>query len=350
MVNALLAHFGQEPKLEVRLRDDIAVRFHLPGFNPELLKFYSEREPDWDGLREYYDAMARSQGKERAIYINPGTELEWREAVLGLSKVEAALIIYARALRFDEDSKLRLSGYKLDSFTVQAQRKDVFTDYSIIQAVVFGFTIAGNELLLGGRGGSERAGEFVSVPAGAVPFPTGYSSWDSIKRAVYSESSEEAGITPEETKYQLVGIFGQEPPAPIKSKNFVYVGKVSASVQEILGRHEQAIAIYQELGGGQGDIEKEIKARKALEERAADDPRFPMDAWENAQLSTINNEPGAIMARLDSIQQSGKKIVHGLHGALALYFLHQFGEKEYERLMSRDSFRELVDASDLLSI
>lgn len=334
MVNTLYKHFETEPVLDITLHNSFPL-----AEDAEITYAYEKGEVNWDFLRDHFDALARKQGKERAIYINPGTPLEWREVVLTCDDVP-------ENINRMKNNIIQLDGYKIDSFTIQAQRQGVYDRWKYLETCIYGFVKIENTIILGERGGSERAGQFVSVPAGAVAF-NNRNLGDLVKSSAISEGIEEAGILPQEAYYQLIGVFRQEPPARGVSDDFTYVGRLCSSSQEILARHAEAMVIYRSLGGGQGDIEKEIKARKALEEKAAEDPKFPKDAWENSKLITIDNEPEVILRRVNLIHENGKQLIHGLYGALALYFLHEFGEQEFKKLMQIDKFKELVDVSRL---
>lgn len=332
MVNTLYKHFRTEPVLDITLRDSFPL-----AEDADITKAYENGEVNWDFLRNHFDALARKQEKERAIYINPGTPLEWREVVLTVDNVP-------ENINRMKNNIIQLDGYKIDSFTIQAQRQGVYNNQNYLEAVIYGIVKANNELILGIRGGPENGGQFVSVPAGGVAFRT-ETLRDPIKEAVFSEGQEEAGILPFEINYQLIGVLKQKQPA--RGINFIYSGNFSSGSQKILARHETAMALYRSLGGGQGDIEKEIKARKALEEKAAENPTFPKDAWENSELTTVAAEPEAIINWIKQIHQSGGKLIHGQYGALSLYFLHEFGKKEFDKLMQIGKFKELVDASRL---
>src|SRR3989344_5998495 len=289
MTITLLAHFKEEPRVAVTLHNC----FPLAENNPALTQFYEHGVPHWDELRTYLDARAQEQGIDRAIYINPQSPLEWRELLLTLPGLE-------QTLKQHHGSDIHLDGYKIDSFTIQAQRKKALPDYSAVQGSIYGFATTADKLLLGERGGSDRVGQFVSVPVGSIPFPVGYSM---------------GSITINPMKDAVI-------PA-----------------EQVMARHEGAMEIYRSLGGGKGVVNDEIKARHALEEQAAENPSFPKDAWENATLNIIDNDPAAIIARVDTIHGAGSRLFGGLYGALPLYFLQQFGEKECQKLLDNGPFK-----------
>ncbi|HLD00366.1 MAG TPA: hypothetical protein VJC39_01345 [Candidatus Nanoarchaeia archaeon] len=336
MTITLLAHFKEEPRVAVTLHNC----FPLAENNPALTQFYEHGVPHWDELRTYLDARAQEQGIDRAIYINPQSPLEWRELLLTLPGLE-------QTLKQHHGSDIHLDGYKIDSFTIQAQRKKALPDYSAVQGSIYGFATTADKLLLGERGGSDRVGQFVSVPVGSIPFPVGYSmgsiTINPMKDAVITEGMEEAGIQAHEVNYRLIGIFKEDHPmntaVNASTTAFVYHGALTIPAEQVMARHEGAMEIYRSLGGGKGVVNDEIKARHALEEQAAENPSFPKDAWENATLNIIDNDPAAIIARVDTIHGAGSRLFGGLYGALPLYFLQQFGEKECQKLLDNGPFK-----------
>jgi len=87
-------------------------------------------------------------------------------------------------------------------------------------------------------------------------------------------------------------------------------------------------------------------ARKYLAMKVVSNPSFPVDAWENREVALMRNDPNEIIKLITPVVTVGK-MKHGIHGALALYFLHNFGEKDYARLMDLPRFREQIDERDL---
>ena len=166
MVNTILRYWDVEPELKFN-----ELRYELPNGDSCFLL-----DP-WDKLREKYG---------EGVYINPGTELEWREFILTLDNFE-------QSLEQEKDGIVSLTGRVIDSFTVQAQRRGVEKDYSHLETAIYCFTTDGERLLLGVRGGSESIGEIVGVPAGAVEFVGPYSNPHLIEEAVYKEANEEGG-------------------------------------------------------------------------------------------------------------------------------------------------------------
>ena len=90
------------------------------------------------------------------------------------------------------------------------------------------------------------------------------------------------------------------------------------------------------------DNEKEIYARGVLEGASNENPNIARDCWENSRLITVKNQPDAFMKLINDIEQNGEGLLPSMHGALALYFRHEFGVKEYEKLMDKQSFRKNV--------
>jgi len=107
MVNTLLKVWEESPNLELVLHN------YFPWRNSTLVPEEIREEyresltgdiPKWDTLREIF-------GPE-AIYINQGTENEWRGVSLTLENLEEWLI-----------RGRKLEGSRIDTFTIQAQRK-----------------------------------------------------------------------------------------------------------------------------------------------------------------------------------------------------------------------------------
>jgi len=338
MVNTLLKLCKESPCLDVTLNHSfpLAEKIGLP-------QAFSDEEPDWNLLREHY-------GKE-AVYINYGTKNEWQEVVLTLKNLDEAL------MQQYSSQKLKLEGYKLDSFTIQAQRREQLLCNKFLGTVIYCFTKSSDNsnMILGVRGGSESIGQAIGVPAGAVGWRMREmkinEGIDSISAALYAEAQEEAGINHNEfAQVNLIGVYRQELGSASPSNVFMYVSNLNIDLEEVQSRHEKAMNIYEKTKcsviGSEAEIE--YKARKKLAELSEEDSTIPKDAWENDHLIIIPNDPGQIINQLKDAEQK-EGIKHGLYGAMALYFLKEFGEEEYTNLMKMQSFQKKINDYNLIS-
>jgi hypothetical protein len=326
MVNTVLAHWDESPRLEFRLHDvfPLAAAIGVP-------KAFEDGEPNWDMLRKKYGD---------AIYINRGIDgLEWQE--ISVSMNSDAL---DDALR--NGKPFAFDGYKIDSFTIQAQRKEdvsKFPDFSHIETGIYGFTLTpdGASIIVGTRGGSESVGQIIAAPAGSVGFPPGQII-DPALYAVLVEGHEELGVQSSEWDPLLVGVFRQERGSGAVSNNFFYVGVTKFPGEEIIAQHGEAMDIYnyvKRVCEGTAH-QKEYTARRVLAGLAGIYPTFPRDAWENESLMLLPNDADEIVLRATPLVEQGK-LKHGMYGALTLYFMDRFEEK-LGSLMDIPGFRDQV--------
>jgi len=209
MVNALLAHWSDPPEVHITPLD-IYPLAEATGI-PEAFQGW---ELNWDILRKHF-------GPE-LIYINFDTPLEWREVGLSLSKTNFEQVIGNR-------NALYFKGAKIDSFTIQAQRRGALQETNWLETAIYCFTQSPDQehLLVGTRGGSESVGEFMVVPAGSVPYHARFEHNNQLEDAVIAEGNEEAGILPEEIQdLRLIGAFRQEMGSVAPSHMFLYVSRL----------------------------------------------------------------------------------------------------------------------------
>lgn len=330
MVNKLLAHWKTTPKLDISLIDEypLAQASKVPDA-------FQGSEPNWDKLRKQYGP--------NGVYVWHGIpELEWKEIILTFNSkdLDDAIINHTNILA--------LKGYKIDSFTVQAQVKGVVTENTYSRTALYCFTQSPNKnnLIMGYRGpGSNFSGRMIASPAGHVKYKKGVEYGNIITDAVIHEGEEEMGLRKSEIQeLTLVGAF-REIEAP--GNLFFYISHLNVPAEEIIERHTRAMQLYNgwknEFRGNR--IEKEIYAREKLEAVANTDKYFPVEAWENDRLFTIPNDPYEIIKMVPELT-----VVDSMPGSLALYFLHEFGEAHYARLMDAPGFKEKIDETELMGI
>ncbi len=333
MVNTLLAHWNEPPRLEVRLHDS----FPLAEATGVPQAFGAE-EPNWDMLRGRYGP---------GVYINPGTPLEWREVSLATARsLEDCLRAEGGVVSFD--------GFKIDSFTIQAQRKPPagnFNNFSYLETGIYCFMLSPDEenIIVGTRGGSESIGQVIAAPVGSVGYPKGNLWIDPITDAVLAEAHEELGLLPGSYTAQFVGLFRQEPGSAAPSNNFFYVAQLKIPPEWVVRCHTQAMELYRnfkrEAKGT--DQEKEFAARGLLAQMAEGDLTIPRDAWENEHLRLLPNNPEQLISALRPSMERNE-LKHGMYGALALYFLHAFGKQWYGKLLDVPKVKGEIKEGPLL--
>jgi hypothetical protein len=340
MVNTLLALCKTDPQIRVNLE----YQHPLAKEYPEIAGAFSSEEPNWDLLREEY-----GPGK---VYINYGKPTEWREVSVALHRGDLE-----RSLeKIRGWSPIEIRGRAIDSFTTQAMRRGKFSDSQWGETGIFGFSVSSDGyLIFGTRGGSESVGQIIPVPAGSVGYPQisppgKYMEgvYDPISLANELEAHEEAGIRSEDiAKSSLVGVFCQdgEDGRGATPNNFFYLNRLTIPAEEVLGRHKRAMKIYNTIKAG--DETQEEAARKGLELVATYDQTLPRDAWENKLLDHIPKDPVKLRERVSAL---GNELKHGMSGCLALYYLSEFGESEFGKLMDIPKVREMVDDSKLITI
>ncbi len=315
MTNTILRYWRKEPSLEFKL---------VPEF--PIGDFTSGKVP-WDELRKEYG---------KAVYINHGTELEWKEECLALKDLE-------KSIEHEEGRLIRLTGKILDSFTIQAQRKQAIDNFSYLETAVYCLLADEEKILLGVRGGSESVGQIIGVPAGAVGFHETIEN--PILSAVYKEADEEAGILEEEINPKLIGLYRQEPGSVAPSNVFLYLAELNGGdLEEIQKRHAEAYEIYENAKNTieGSEIEKEILARDVLKYAAKNEKIFPKDAWENKKLITFAYNNSIISKLADFVEKN--KFKHSLYAALALFGLHKFGREAYQEIISLPKFKENIES------
>ncbi len=178
----------------------------------------------------------------------------------------------------------------------------------------------------------------ISSPVGHVTYKETYEYGNQITDAVILEGHEEMGMRKSDIeKIYPVGLFRQPDGSP--GNIFFYISQLKIPAEEIIERHTEAMIKYnawkEEKDGYK--MEKEIYARKKMVGQSGIDDTFPVDAWENETLITIPNDPKEIIKNIDKLIE-----VDSMPGSLALYFLHEFGESKYARLIDTPGFRERV--------
>lgn len=318
MTNKLIKHWNDAPILDIILsgKYPLAQATGCPDA-------FTGTEPNWDMLRTHYGDSG---------YIWQGTDLEWKEVVLAFDMNELE-----RRIKAGE----QLEGHKLDSFTLQAQAKGVITDRSVSRTGLYCFTQSKDKehLIMGIRApGSNYVGRIIASPVGHATYKEEAEHGDIITDAVILEGSEEIGVRPEDMQgLHPIGFFQENGNSP--GNVFFYIMQLNTSAEEIIKRHTGAMNLY---SGWKRDtkgskVEKEIRARRKMEESARRNPMFPKDAWENDTLFALPNDPGVMRDRIQEILQ-----IDSMPGALALYFLHEFGIAEYERLIDVPEMRGKV--------
>ena len=325
MINKLLTFWDKEPNLEIRLK----LVFPLAESTgiPEAFK---DDGPDWEMLREHYGP--------KGIYINYGTSLEWKEEIITFetSELEKSVKKYSN----HNNDVLVLNGKKIDSFTLQAQLKGIVDGSSYSRTGLYCFTQSPDrsKLIMGIRGGSNYIGKIICSPVGHVAYKKTHKYGDQITDAVILEGHEEMGMRKSDIKkIYPVGLFRQPDGSP--GNIFFYISQLEISAEEIIERHTEAMIKYntwkKEKEGNK--IKKEIYARKKMAEQAGIDDNFPVDAWENEKLITIPNNADYIIKNIKSLIE-----VDSMPGSLALYFLHEFEESAYVKLMDSPGFKKRI--------
>lgn len=327
MKNKLLVHWKKPPVLEVRLEDNYPLA-HATGV-PEA---FEKEQPDWDMLRATY-------GPE-GIFVNYGTpSLEWREVIIALEDSKVEEVIRGKGT-------IVLEGSKIDSFTLQAQERGM-VDTSYTATAVLGMTRSPDKehIILGIRGRSNNIGKI-------IPSPAGHSTYDDklenpIRRSVIVEGNEEQGVR--ESEIDSLELFGILRESFSPKTQFLYTCTLNIPAREVIERHTQAMRYYEECKSkvDGNEIEKEIFARSEMSKKYQVDSSFPRDAWENNELVLVPNDPTWLVPYFSQASQQGK-MIDSIYGAFALYFLHEFGEEEYGKLMAIPGFRENVDDSTLI--
>lgn len=343
MADILLKHFKEDPKID----------FHLEWAHPLLVRQFDNDaftpdgavNPDGTpslGAAINWTFLGQEYGDK--IYIRKGTALEWRE--VGLTIKDDNLFTGLMRTRVDEATgkpKYDLEACAIDSFTIQAQRSGLVTGTGLnkldyIETVVYGFTIGSDgKLVLGVRGGSDRIGTVLAVPGGSVSYRD---SVHPIRRAVLEEGKEEAAISEDLiTSNKLIGVYRHDTVDRSLGNFFVFVTQLNAPSGEIIERHRKSMEDYKRFKAEYGgtDLEKEIHARGLMKELASD-PRYARDCWENESLMTIENDPDRLRRLITDIHDNGKGVLPSMYGALALFYLNQFGEREYGVLLKTPAF------------
>lgn len=327
----LLSFWISPPSLIIKSEDSFPLAAQLG-----IEDLFSSEIPLWDSLREFYEAKRIEQGKDKpAIYIKPRTPLEWREIVLTLGDLESSLSVTG--------NPLLLHGFKLDSFSAQAQRRGVIaTPY--LETHIASFTrTANHKIILGIRGDSPSKGQVITAPAGAVKYDSSFD--DSISRALFAEQEEELGVLAQDTdQARLIAIYRQRPGTGAASNIFLYKTDVQLDSSQIIERHSLAMDFYNAqmcLPGNR--IELEIATRRKMKELAVEDKTFPVDAWENISLIAIDNTYNAIMKL--ALEDFSGRLSRALYGGLALYVKSEFGDERYRELIQQESFREKLGNS-----
>ena len=335
MVSTLLAKYENNPKLDIRLKDEIIC------------------VPDWDSKRFELGS---------GIYINPGVpELEWRELSLatpydlGKDLEERTIPGKGRVVRFE--------GKMIDSFTIQAQRRGVITDLSWIETGQYCFTLTKDEnnIIVGTRGGSESVGQVIALPVGSVGYPSeineqvktfffGNSEMeiDPCKLATMKEGWEEGAIhAKNDLEYlDLLGVYRQDRGSAAPSNIFMYLSRLNIDGEEIIERHRKSMEVYNDTKkrykGEEGYSNLswiEIMARKTLKNMALTRPddMLAIDAWENESLSLWPSDPNDLIKMLAN--NPNEKLKHGMYGAIALYILDT-NENLFGKLMDLPQFKE----------
>lgn len=335
-MNTLLAHWHVPPEINVHCEPSFPLEERIKALAREKemgqKEIFKDGQVNWDLLRDIWS---------EALYINPGIDgLEWREQVLSIIGLEESVA--------SSSKRLHLEGRKTDSYTIQAQRRGYFPNSSdVLQTAIVGIVESGdgNELILGRRAGSEGVGEIIPVPAGAVPYPLGHKNdHNSLTPALLRETVDETGIVPEEiADLKLIGIYRQELGSATPSNVFLYILKLHDTLDTIRERHQLAFEYYESskregLGNSSG---QEIYARRVLQRRAKKVRGFPADAWEHSRLFSFTVNPETISKAVSALLEV-EKVKPLFYGAMALYILHRFGKKHYQKILNLPYFKEQV--------
>ena len=249
-----------------------------------------------------------------------------------------------------QDNRVYVNGTRLDSYTIQALRKNVIPiQRDVLENAIQGMLVKSGQFMLGERGGSELAGTLQPVPGGSVVWKEG-NAGDDMKKALYNpydydpmtdafhaEAYEEAGATII-TNVRLLGIFNQV--TQHINRQWVFKGEPSESIDELIGKMQAGIIFYQQqLAAGKTGREAKLALRES---------GHPADAWENSDVWSFNYDAETFLYLLADgrwVNPRGIdiKLIGSLPADLYIAGVAQWGE-EFKREVDKLEFvkKEIV--------
>jgi hypothetical protein len=152
------------------------------------------------------------------------------------------------------------------------------------------------------------------------------------------EIDEEIGLSPRDFDEQLIGYLSQTPATFAPNDLFVYAIRSKRSLSEIIERHAQGHRLYRrEKGRG-------VSEKGMIETLQA--AGFPTGVAEHSELYTLENAPDAILEFLTA-HATDQTLTESVYGALPLYILVEFGQREFENIIRHPALQEHIDATGL---
>ncbi len=277
MVNEILAIFDKKHSREWNISDEtIGIGSKQSGEFAHISVIPDaciDGEVQWEVLAQYYGT-----GDNKGVYIgfeSDGSPRKdnsppWQEINFGSADPE----IIRSWLGI---TRISVSGMKLDSYTIQAQRRKILPvkDSDVTENAVQGILHDGGQFMLGVRGGQDQPGKLNVLPGGSVAYKNNYYKYNPFIDAFNDECWEEAGA--EIYTMQLKGIFNQK--GVHTNRQFVFTAQITQSIEEIVENHRKGFELYARTKAETGD---ELKARRVLAES-----KYPADAWETRKIIVL---------------------------------------------------------------
>ncbi len=295
----------------------------------EIPSALDQGKVQWDFLAHHYGT-----GKAGGVYIgfeDDGSPSKvnnppWQEIVVGS--------LDPQVHRNDNAVRIDITGIKLDSYTIQAQRRRKVASNSVIENAIQGLLIRDGKFLLGIRGGVDQPGTLNVLPGGTVAYRVSYAA-NPFVDSFHAEAYEEGGVDIRDT--HLLGIFNQD--GAHINRQWVYAGYPKADLEEIIDHHRRGYEFYHRIRDQHGD---EAKARQALQEST-----YPSDAWENTRLIALEYNPATLLGLLREGKHSlsdGSSVacIGTLPASLYLLGVAEFGDKFKREAEEFPAVRERV--------